>query len=225
MFWFFLAGKKKAGLLYGAIVMLVMAVIFIALGFTYLKGNSNKIDLNDPDCDYTEIGNHTRVVGDVDRSWGVCVVETGDNGKINYYAVPQFDSDKHPGKFVSVVVIKPDKTAASTLDSITDDTVDWFCNGGKAPTQSVHVDGYAQKMSDDMYEAAVKYLMNCDFTREESEELLVPYYVVNNASAMPLMFGFGAVLGVIGTILLIVWIKKRKDIVDDDRPRVWNTIE
>ena len=225
MFWFFLAGKKKAGLLYGAIVMLICAVLLLGVGISYLKGDANTIDINDPDCDFSDIGNRTHVVGDIDRSWGVCVVETGDNGKVNYYAVPQFDSNKHPSEFVNVVVFRAEKNDEVTLDSITDDTIDWFCNRSKAPTEKVHIDGYAQKMSDDMYEAAVKYLVSCDFTREESEELLVPYYLVNNASAKPFLLIFGVVLAVGGTVLLIVWIKKRKDIVDDDRPKVWNTIE
>ncbi len=225
MFWFFLAGKKKAALLYGAIVMLICGVIFLGVGITYLKGDTNTIDLNDPDCDYSDITNHSHVVGDIDRSWGICVVETGDNGKVNYYAVPKFDSDKHPREFVSVVVFRPDKSDVTTLDSITDDTIDFFINRGKAPTQSVHVDGYAQKMSNDMYEAAVNYLVKCDFTREESEEMLVPYYLVNNASSKPFFFIFGGVMAVGGVILLVVWIKKRKDIADEDRPGVWNTIE
>lgn len=226
MFWFFLSGKKRAGLLYGAIVMILASVVFLGVGISYLIGDRNVVDLNDPDCDYFDIGRNTHVVGNVERSWGVAVVESGDNGKYDYYAVPQFDSDKHPSEFVSVLVIKPgDLNDAKTLDSITDDTVDWFRGNGKAPTESVHVDGYAQKMSDDMYDAAIDFLMSCDFSREESEDMLVPYYLVNNSSAKIFMFVFGGIMGVGGAILLVVWIKKRKDIVEEGKPAKWNSIE
>ena len=169
-------------------------------------GSTVPVDLNNRNCDFTQVNNYTHVSGYVYDCWGYYTIP--ENNSMNFYVIPKFNDDANPEYIEQVLVIAVEKEDAKAWNSVTTATKLWFTRSSPKTGSPIKVDKYARSMSDIIKNGAIGYLQSCGFSYEGADKVLVPYLLSDDSTAMYKSFGFGILSALLSLICFGVWIAK-----------------
>ncbi len=66
---YFMFRRPKMSLFLWGVFCLIPAAFLILTGIRYVLGDARKVDLSEPDCDYSAVGDYTRATGNTYLVW------------------------------------------------------------------------------------------------------------------------------------------------------------
>ena len=209
---------------------MVIGICFTVLGLgvlvygTILLVNYRKppIDLYNANTDWTTLKANQHICVDLDflfKGWGRFDDKNKETARV--YMVPQIifeDNGNYSAKRYMITSVSPKDF--EKYDSIAEKSTAWWNDTTQtvaANTESVYIDGYLRKMSSDEKKVAKQVLIESGIPAGQTDELLVPYVIMNNASSMSAFVISGAVLTVLGAgfiIWTVIRIKKDKELMN-----------
>ena len=83
--------RPKEALFVTGIILVFPAVILIYFGVRYAMGSVAPVDLNNRNCDFTQVTDYTHVSGYVYDAWGHFTIP--ENNSTCFYIIPKFNDD------------------------------------------------------------------------------------------------------------------------------------
>ncbi len=204
---------RKIRLYIFLVFLIIIGALVMKLGIDEGKNmKKDPIDLYDSSVDWDdiEVGDHIEM--DIPIIYD-CYARYEKDGKdtSRYYCLPCYDeSTGEIDNFIGVLVNNTSNYSA--YDRLVDDTNDWL----KLPdlelpdVETIHIDGYVQKMTEEQYDYHEKYLKLCGFdddTIENSKYQLAIRPATSNNSVLIIVGAACLLIGLGGITLSIV---KRK---------------
>lgn len=198
--------RPKEALFVTGIILVFPAVILIYFGVRYAMGSVAPVDLNNRNCDFTQVTDYTHVSGYVYDAWGHFTIP--ENNSTCFYIIPKFNDDTNPEYIEKVLVIAVENEDSKAWNSVTNDTKRWFTRSSPKTGTPIKVDKYARSMGENVKNGALGYLQECGFSYEGADKVLVPYLLFDDSSAMYKSFGFGILSALLSLICFGIWIAK-----------------
>lgn len=204
---------RKIRLYIFLVFLIIIGALVMKLGIDEGKNmKKDPIDLYDSSVDWDdiEVGDHIEM--DIPIIFD-CYASYEKDGKdtSRYYSLPCYDEQTGEiDNFIGVLVNNTSNYSA--YDRLVDDTNDWL----KLPdlelpdVETIHIDGYVQKMTEEQYDYHEKYLKLCGFdddTIENSKYQLAIRPATSNNSVLIIVGAACLLIGLGGITLSIV---KRK---------------